>query len=341
MKRFVTYLFIAILIITAGLSSAVFAAEPEVTWKWAHYQPVDSLVDKLTNEMKKEIEEKSGGSIKITIFPANQLGDWMEVSEQIMRGVVHIGTLPVSPSYDPRLQVRVLPYSVMNWEEAENAYLGKNPYIFNIMADAMDDVGLKALGVVAAGFGGAGFASVPTFDVLDPESDKQGYKMRFPPGNQAWQGLVLSLGYIPTPVPWGELYIAQQTKLVDCQVGGQPYNSWTSFRDVTKLWVQYNTHFQNDFIYMNKEAWEKLSPRLKEIVQVVASKYAAKSFSMAMEEDQKYRDMMEGQGIKIIMPTDDQLKIIADKVRLNVWPDMDKVIGKEIMDIMRKNSGVN
>jgi TRAP-type C4-dicarboxylate transport system substrate-binding protein len=91
---------------------------------------------------------------------------------------------------------------------------------------------------------------------------------------------------------------------------------------------------------MNKKAWEKLSPMQRQVVQEVTSKYAAKSFNLAMEEDQKYRDMMASKGIKVIVPTDKQLKVIADKVRNTVWPAMDKVIGKDIMDIMRKNSGL-
>ena len=339
MKKMVLLLVVAGLILSLGCAGAI-AGEKVVKWKWAHYQPVDSLVDKMTSAMKEEIETKTNGTIQITVYPANQLGDWMEVSEQIMRGAVDIGILPVSPSYDARLQVRVLPYSVMNWKEAKEAYLGDDPYLFNIMADAMDGIGLKALSVVAAGFGGGGFASVPEFDVLDPDADKQGYKMRFPPGNQAWENLVLALGFNPTPVPWGELYIAQQTKLVDCQIGGQPFNTWSSFRDVTKVWVQYNTHFQNSFAYMNKKAWEKLTPEQQKIVQEVCSKYGDESFTSAMAEDEKYRESLAGAGIKVIMPTDEQLAVIAKKVRQNVWPAMDKVIGKDIMDIMRKHAGL-
>lgn len=339
MRKVVSLLVMVSLILSLGVACA-FAEQPQVEWKWAHYQPVDSLVDKLTNSMKEEIEERTNGSIEITVYPANQLGDWMEVSEQIMRGAVDIGILPVSPSYDATLQVRVLPYSVMNWEEAREAYLGDDPYLFDIMSDAMDGIGLKALSVVAAGFGGGGFASLPEFDVLAPQADKEGYKMRFPPGNQAWENLVIALGFTPTPVPWGELYIAQQTKLVDCQIGGQPYNTWSSFRDVTKLWVQYNTHFQNSFAYMNKEAWEELSPEQQEIVQDVTSRYADKSFEMAMDEDQQYRDKMENAGIKVVVPSDEQLATLANTVRSKVWPEMDKVIGKEVMDIMRKHAGL-
>lgn len=331
---------IVICLALAAACPGAFAKTKVTKWKWAHYQPVDSLVDRMSKAMKQEIEAKTNGAVKITIYPANQLGDWMEVSEQIMRGAVDIGILPVSPSYDARLQVRVLPYSVMNWEEAKAAYLGENPYLFDIMADAMDGIGLKALSVVAAGFGGGGFASVPEFDALDPDTDKKGYKMRFPPGNQAWENLVLALGFNPTPVPWGELYIAQQTKLVDCQIGGQPYNTWSSFRDVTKVWVQYNTHFQNSFAYMNKKSWEKLTPEQQEIVQEVAMRYGAESFKSAMAEDQQYRDQLAGAGIKVIQPTEAQLEVLAKKVRKTVWPAMDKVIGKEIMDIMRKQAGL-
>lgn len=339
MKKMVLLFVVACLVLSLGCSAAM-AKDKVIKWKWAHYQPVDSLVDKMSNAIKQDIEEQTNGAIQITIYPANQLGDWMEVSEQIIRGAVDIGILPVSPSYDARLQVRVLPYSVMNWEEAKEAYLGEDPYLFNIMSDAMDGIGLKALSVVAQGFGGGGFASIPEFDVLNPDADKQGYKMRFPPGNQAWENLVMALGFNPTPVPWGELYIAQQTKLVDCQIGGQPYNTWSSFRDVTKLWVQYNTHFQNSFAYMNKKAWEELTPEQQKIVQDVCSKYADRSFSTAMEEDQKYRDSLEEAGIKVVTPTDEQLAVIAKKVRENVWPAMDKVIGKDIMDIMRKHAGL-
>ncbi|MCG8616908.1 MAG: TRAP transporter substrate-binding protein DctP [Desulfobacterales bacterium] len=337
MKKAFSWIIITCVALAIGSSAAMAGT---VKWKWAHYQPVDSLVDRMTKAMAGEIEEKTKGAIKITIYPANQLGDWMEVSEQIMRGAVDIGILPVSPSYDARLQVRVLPYSVMNWDEAKAAYLGEDPYLFNIMSGAMDSIGLKALSVVAAGFGGGGFASVPEFDVLDPEADKQGYKMRFPPGNQAWENLVLALGFNPTPVPWGELYIAQQTKLVDCQIGGQPYNTWSSFRDVTKVWVQYNTHFQNSFAYMNKKSWEKLTPEQQKIVTDAARKYGNESFVTAMAEDQQFRDKLAGAGIRVIQPDDAQLEVLAKKVRTTVWPAMDKVIGKDIMDVMRQKAGL-
>jgi TRAP-type C4-dicarboxylate transport system substrate-binding protein len=303
-----------------------------VDWKWVHYQPVDSMADKLSKDMIAEIEEKSGGEIKFSLFPAGQLGDWMEMSEQIMRGAIQIGILPVSPAYNESLQIRVLPYSVMNWDEAKKAFSGENPFLFEVLAKEMDKIGLKALGVVAEGFGGAGFAKVPDFDVVDPDANKHGLKIRVPSGNQAFESLAKELGFIPASVPWGEIYIALQTGLVDCQIGGQPYNTYSSFLDITKMWVQLNTHFQHSFVYMNKKAWESLSPELQQIVQETTKKYADTSYALAEAEDKKFMEEMEKAGIKIVVPTDEQLEKIATKIRKNTWPLMEDVIGKEIMD---------
>ena len=309
-------------------------------WRWSHYGPMNSIVDQTSKAIVKEIEEKSNGRIKIDIYPASQLGDWMEVSEQVMRGSVEIALQPVSPSYDKRLQVRVLPYSVMNYNEAETAYYGKDPYLFNIMANAMEANDMKALAVVAEGFGGGGFAEVPENDVLDPNVDKKGLKMRFPPGNQAWENMVRSFGFAPTPVPWGELYMALQTKLVDAQVGGQPYNTWSTFRDVVKCWVQYNTHFQNSFVYMNNDLWKSLSKEDQDIIQQASINQAKKSFKQAQEQDRKYMKMMADSGIKVIVPTDKELAKLATVAREKVWPVMDKVIGKKIMNQMRAKAGI-
>lgn len=330
-------LFVMILCLLVVSSTASLAA---VNWKWVHYLPVDSMVDKLSKNMIEEIEEKSGGQIKFTLFPAGQLGDWMEMSEQMMRGSVHIGILPVSPVYNKALQIRVLPYSVMNWDEAKKAFTGADPFLFNILSEEMEKVGFKALAVVAEGFGGAGFGKAPDFDVVDPDVDKHGYKIRVPAGNQAFESLAQQLGYIPASVPWGEIYIALQTGLVDCQIGGQPYNTYASFLDITKVWVQYNTHFQHSFVYMNKKMWDSLSPDLQKIVQEVTQKYADTSFALAEAEDESYMKKMSDAGIKIILPADEQLKKIATKVRENTWPIMENVVGKEVMNKVLSGLGV-
>lgn len=320
-----------------GVVTAAANAQ-EHTFKWSHSFPVDSIVDQTAKAVIAEIEEKTEGRIAFKLFPAGQLGDWVEVNEQVVRGVVDFASQPVSPSYDPRLQIRVLPYSVMNFAEGEKAYFSDDPYLFDMMSGIMAENGMTALGVVAQGFGGGGFRECPE-NVFDAESNS-GIKMRFPPGNQAWQNMVSALGFEPTPVPWGELYLGLQTGLVDAQVGGQPYNTWTTHRDVTDCWVQFNTHFQNSFIFANSDVFNGLPEADQQIIRDTVERAGLASLEMARGDDQKYMDLMSEAGIEIIVPTDEQLADIAKVAREQVWPVMDEVIGKDLMDIMRGKAGL-
>ena len=326
-KSLFAALFVMCLVSVLGVS-----AEASVTWKMGHYQPVDSTIDDIAKHIIAEVQEKTAGDIKIDLFPAQQLGDWMEMSEQIMRGAIQIGIMPVSPAYNQALQIRVLPYCVMNWKQARSAFMGENPYLFDILSKEMDKVGLKALAVVAEGFGGMGFSKVPTYDVCDPDSNKNGAKVRIPGGNQAFESMAVELGYIPASVAWGEIYIALQTGLVDCQMGGQPYSTFSSFLDITKAWVQLNTHFQHSFVYMNKKVWNKLTPEQQQILQTAAKKYADTSFDRAEAEDALYMKKLADAGVKIYIPTDAQYEKIAAKIRRNTWPKLEKIVGKATID---------
>ena len=64
------------------------------------------------------------------------------------------------------------------------------------------------------------------------------------------------------------------------------------------------------------------------------------SLDMARGEDQKYMDLMAEDGIEVIVPDEDQLARIAKLAREQVWPVMDDVIGKDLMDMMREKAGL-
>ena len=63
---------------TAGLAAAfalsALAAQAEVTLKLAHPVPETDLQQNLALEFKRVVEEKTGGEVKVQIFPNGQLG---------------------------------------------------------------------------------------------------------------------------------------------------------------------------------------------------------------------------------------------------------------------------
>ena len=80
----------------------------------------------------------------------------------------------------------------------------------------------------------------------------------------------VALGYIPTPIPYGEAYSAIQTGIADGQMGGPPFQAW-QFKDVNKVWIQYNDYFESWWFSINMDVWNKLTPEEQEIIQQAAN----------------------------------------------------------------------
>lgn len=91
---------------------------------------------------------------------------------------------------------------------------------------------------------------------------------------------------------------------------------------------------------MNLDIWNKLSKEDQAIIKEVCINQSLKSFEEASNEDARYMKLMADAGIQVVVPTDEQLAIIATMARKQVWPAMDNIIGKKIMDEMRKHAGL-
>ena len=132
--------------------------------------------------------------------------------------------------------------------------------------------------------------------------------------------------------------MALQTKLVDCQMCGQPYTAYSTFLDVTKMWVQMNTHFQQSFVYMNKKQWESLSPELQQVVQEAVRKYVRRVLRELLKISTTWKKWrkLASRLLFFLM----KARKIASKIRKNVWPIMESIITTENMDILRNGLGL-
>ena len=49
---------------------------------------------------------------------------------------------------------------------------------------------------------------------------------------------------------------------------------------------------------------------------------------------------MEEFGLKIIIPTEEELEVFAGIIRREVWPELDQYMGKALVDICRERVGI-
>lgn len=288
-------------------------------------------------EFAKEVAERTEGRVEIKIYPSDQLGDYTEVYEQLMQGVVDMALQPVPALDDPRVAITWFPYAYTNYETAEEM-LKPGGGVYDIINAATKDRGITVLGVYGEGMGGAGFAK----EVNDPANPdaKHDLKVRVWPGGVTHQVLLERLGFSTGTLPWAELYTGMQTGIVDGQVGGTPAMAIENFKDITKTWVQYNDHFEANFILIADSSLEGLSEEDQKAVRDVAQEVSARRWVEVKAADEAALEELRANGTTVITLTDAELEALANVTRTDVWPKIAGELGDEGYAMLRKAVGL-
>lgn len=310
------------------MSGAPSFAAKKYTFKAGHPHPEDSKYGEVANKFAELVGEKTDGKIRVNIYPNNQLGDWTETFELIMRGDVEMGFQIANANYDPKLNFAYyMPYVVKSVEEAKKAY-APGGWAYDIIKDLWAEHGIKALAVYPVGLAGMSTKGMPPAPG-DPNVSK-GHKIRIMP-IETCKLVYESLGYMTTSIPWAEAYSALQTGIADGEMGGNAFQGW-QFRDVNDVWIQYNDFFDAHWIVINMKRWDKLTPEQQVALTEAAQEVSEMQWENAVEEETHYMNELKAAGWTIVTLSDEELQACADKVRAEVWPQMKEMLGDDLYD---------
>ncbi|MBU2281549.1 MAG: TRAP transporter substrate-binding protein DctP, partial [Gammaproteobacteria bacterium] len=147
-----------------------------------------------------------------------------------------------------------------------------------------------------------------------------------------------ALGYQTAAIDWGEVYTALQTGVVDGEAGNVIYWDYEYFRDSLDYYVQTKHFFMTGILSANQDTWENMSEEEKKIVSDAAIEIMNEQFKAAKQQDDYYIAKAQEAGMKYFEPNEEQIREFAKAAREKVWPQMDKEVGPEIMDTIRKNA---
>jgi len=319
-----------LLVAVLGLSSPANAADKHRI-KVASQYAKDHPATKALEEFKKRVEKESDGRISIRLFPANQLGDYTQVYEELRRGTIDMGLISVPSQFDTRLEVTYLHYLAMNYDEARKIY-ARGSALFNAMDKLHNALDVKFLGFNVEGFGGLGLAKMPE-NLLDPAKDK-GILLRVPP-MAVFKDTAADEGFNTVSVPFAELYTALQTGVADGWSGGPAILNYLQFRDVIKYFLVNNNFFENTSYLMSDKVWKSFDAEDQKLIADAVADLSAKSFQVAQDGDEEYQKKLSEAGIEVIKLSDAQLKAWADQCRKVTWPKLEERLSKELIDELK------
>ncbi len=273
---------------------------------------------------KKLVEEKSGGELKVTIFPQGQLGGERDLAEGVRMGTIEIGS--ASPGnmsgFVPELELFGVPFLFQTKKQVYTALDGEVGEYFNKL--------LLDKGFVNFAYWEVGFRNMSNnIRPVKAPADMQGLKIRVQESKIKVE-LIKSLGAIPTPIPFGELYSALQQKVVDGQENPIATIYSMKFYEVQKYISLTGHTYEPALVFANPRWFNALSPEHQKILREAGQETAVYQRARLAELDAERLDVMKKAGVQV----EEQLDISAFT---EATKDLYKVLGDAIpMDIMEK-----
>jgi len=280
----------------------------------------------------KLIEEKTNGEIKVNVYYQGQLGGQQEIFDQFVMGNIDLMINWPMTSYDKRLSILYTPYMVLSWEDALTAFK-PGGWLNNIFVDLFEKIGLKYLACWPEGFPGVATKGKYATTIEAAKQLKVRTQPVFP--NDI---TMQALGYNTATIDWNELYTAIQTGVVDGDSGNIIFWDYEYFRDILDYFVHTQHQFITAHLLMNLEAWNRLDPKNQSVIKETAQIVMEKQFSEAKATDEGYRKKAIDAGIEYIALSKDEKAQAIKVAREKVWPEIEKVVGPEIMSQIRKNA---
>ncbi|MDR6758027.1 TRAP-type C4-dicarboxylate transport system substrate-binding protein [Mycoplana sp. BE70] len=283
----------------------------------------------------KEIETATNGELKLEIFYQNELGGQQEVFDLLMAGDVDLMLNWPMTSYDKRISLIYTPYMFTDWSAALAAY-GKDGWLSSALSEVYADAGLKYLGAWPEGFNGVGTKGGHATTV---EAAKT-FKVRVPPVSPFTE-TIAAMGYQTATIDWGELYSALQTGVVDGDSANVIFYDFKYFGDVLTDYVHSRQQFLTGILTANMESWDKLSPEQQQAVAAGAEKVMLAQFEAAKRADDGYVEDWKKLGHKYVELSPEELESLRKTVREAVWPQMEPLIGADLLDLVRQNASAD
>ena len=248
---------IKVAIIAASLTLAAGnAMAEEVTWKMATPWGGGPWLERDAKGFAKNVEDLTGGRIKINVFPGGTLSNALKVTEAVNRGVVEIGHNWMAYDWGRDRTTALFagyagsptPEGYLMWLyeggglELWQAYRDEE---FNVVSFPCAIIGTEIF--------------LHSNKKVQTHEDFKGLKLRT---SGAWAEIASDLGASTIVMPGAEVYTSLDRGVIDATEWGSPeINKPTGFTDIAKYVVVPGMHQPGGVLEceVNKEVWAGLS----------------------------------------------------------------------------------
>lgn len=284
-------------------------AGEEIVLRLADVQAENDVETQFEYKFAELVSEKSGGRIKVEVYPAGQLGEMADILNSVQMGALEM--CRTNPSWladlgAESMNLLSLPFIFEDLESANRVLDGE------VGDKILQELTDKSLGVHGLGYlqpSGRYFFFVD--DEVSGLTDINNLKLRVPTNSLA-TSMVESLGASATPISYNELYSSLQTGIVDGADNPLKGILNMSFFEVSKYVLDMAHQYEASLILINDGFWNKLSEEDQKIIREAMDEAGAYYKEISDAELDGYRTALEEKGMIFVEP--DNVKEWKDAV---------------------------
>lgn len=265
----------------------------------AHGLPVTHPVHKGIEEFGRELTALSGGTMKVNIFPGEQLGNETVCLEKTQQGEIDITKVSCAPigNFVPVFKLFSLPYLFRDgghyWKVLDGEVGGSLLTALETTADG------GSSGLVGLAYYDAGARSFYATSPLRSPSDLKGLKIRVQQDPVA-EGTVKSLEASAVTMSFGELYTSLKQGGVDGAENNPPSYLSSRHFEVCKHYLLDEHSRIPDVLITGSKFWNKLNETEKGWVREAAKRSSEFQRALWAEETQKALEELANEGVTIL-----------------------------------------
>ncbi len=286
-----------LLILVLALSALARPAGAVWVLRWGEVLPPDHPSVQMIDRVARSVAAKTQGQLQIQAFPAGQLGTTRDQIENVIVGTQQLtteGAAAISQFFAP-LGALEAPYV---WRDS--AHLAKvmaSPIAQELSQAFVEKRGVRILAATYYGVRHLTTTRRPVRTVADLRE----FKLRVPE-NEVFVAMARAWGAKPTPIPFGELYLALRQNVVEGQENPLPTIDAAKLYEVQKYLILTGHILTPRLVLINERTWRGLGRPFQRALKEALTEAVARHNQEILNRERVLLEKFRQLGMEVIQP---------------------------------------
>ncbi|MCF3942578.1 DctP family TRAP transporter solute-binding subunit [Oceanobacillus alkalisoli] len=316
------FVILTLMLVACGQTTSGEQGRDTVSFRLATPDPESSPITEAANEFAKVVEEKSEGSIEISVHPNGTLygGDASAAVKQLGEGSLDMLVLSTSlyANFEPKFNAISIPY-LFDGADQFTSFLNSD-LAEELLKNTKDELGIEGLGLWSREFRQITNSLGP---ITEPE-DLDGVKLRVP-NNPLWVEFFGGAGTATTPMDFSEVYNALQLGTIDGQENPLGVILSSNIHEVQDYLTISNHMAEAWVVGVNEDKFSNLTEEQQQILREATEEVQEWKVDNDASNAERIIEELVAQGIEINEITSEQQEEFV-KVSQEAYPTFKKLV---------------